>query len=40
MKRVRMKNACGLIHGKHSWQRRGDCSRQSSLLCVRIIWPS
>ena len=32
MKRLRMKNVCGLISGKHSWQRRGDCSWHSSLL--------
>ena len=37
---LRMKKSCSLTSGKHSWQRRGDSSRQSSLLLVRTICPS
>ena len=32
MKRLRRKKVCGLMSGKHSWQRRGDASWQSSLV--------
>ena len=40
MNALRMKKSCSLTSGKHSWQRLGDSSWQSSLPRVRTIWPS